>query len=111
MARRREAQRDRYAMKIAVTGHQIEIGDALKSHVSERLEQGVSKYFSDPIDAHVTFSREGAVFHTRVSVHVGKDLFAEANAEAHDVYASFNAAAEHAEKQLRRNKRKLREHH
>lgn len=98
-------------MKIAVTGHQIDIGDALKSHVSERLEQGVNKYFSDPIDAHVRFSREGAVFRAHVSVHVGKDLFAEAQAEGHDVYASFNEAAEHAEKQLRRNKRKLRDHH
>lgn len=98
-------------MKIAVTGHQIDIGDALKDHVSERLEQGVSKYFSDPIDAHVTFSREGTEFRAHVSVHVGKDLFAEAEARAHDIYASFNEAAEHAEKQLRRDKRKLREHH
>ena len=98
-------------MKIAVTGHQIDIGDALKDHVTERLEQGVSKYFSDPIDAHVTFSKERAMFRAHIQVHVGKDLFAEAQAEAHDVYACFNEAAEHAEKQLRRNKRKLREHH
>ena len=98
-------------MKIAVTGHQIEIGDALRSHVDERLEHGVSKYFADPIEAHVTFSREGVLFRTHVSVHVGKDLFAEARADANEIYASFNEAAEHVEKQLRRNKRKLRDHH
>lgn len=98
-------------MKIAVTGHQIDIGDALKSHVSERLEHGVSKYFADPIEAHVTFSREGVLFRTHVSVHVGKDLFAEGRADADEIYASFNEAAEHVEKQLRRNKRKLRDHH
>lgn len=98
-------------MKIAVTGHQIDIGDALRSHAEERLERGVSKYFADPIEAHVKFSREGELFRTHVSVHVGKDLFAEGRADDAEIYASFNAAAEHVEKQLRRNKRKLRDHH
>lgn len=98
-------------MHIAVTGHQIDIGDALREHIAQRLEHGVSKYFADPMDAHVVFSREGALFRAHVSVHVGKDLFAEGRADHADVYASFNAAAEHVDKQLRRNKRKLREHH
>ena len=102
---------DRNPMKIAVTGHQIDIGDALKAHVEERLNHGVSKYFTDPIEAHVRISREGAAFRSHVSVHIGKDLFAEGQAEAQEIYASFNTAAEHVEKQLRRNKRKLREHH
>ncbi len=98
-------------MKIAVTGHQIDIGDALKEHVAERLEHGVNKYFGDPIEAHVTFSREGGLFRAHVSVHIGKDLFAEGRADDAEVYASFNAAAEHVEKQLRRSKRRLRDHH
>ena len=90
---------------------EIDIGDALRVHVEERLERGVSKYFADPIEAHVKFSREGEQFRTHVSVHVGKDLFAEGRADDAEIYASFNAAAEHVEKQLRRNKRKLRDHH
>ena len=36
---------------------------------------------------------------------------AEGRADDAEIYASFNAAAEHVEKQLRRNKRKLRDHH
>lgn len=110
-ARRETDTVNRYTMKIAVTGHQIDIGDALRGHVEERLERGVSKYFADPIEAHVTFSREGEKFRSHVSVHVGKDLHAEGHADDADIYASFNASAEHVEKQLRRNKRKLRDHH
>lgn len=98
-------------MKIAVTGHQIEIGDALKKHVDDRLEHGVSKYFGDPLEAQVKFSREGDLFRAHVSVHVGKDLFAEGQADHADIYGSFNDAAEHVEKQLRRSKRRLRDHH
>ena len=85
-------------MKIAVTGHQIDIGDALKSHVTDRLEHGISKYFDGALEAHVRFSREGT-------------FYAEGQADDADIYASFNAAAEHVEKQLRRSKRKLRGHH
>lgn len=98
-------------MKIAVTGHQIDIGDALRQHVTERLEHGVSKYFDDAIEAHVRFSHEGGLYRAHISVHVGKDIFAEGQADDAEIYASFNAAAERAEKQLRRSKRKLRDHH
>ncbi len=98
-------------MKIAVTGHQIDIGDALKDHVTERLEHGISKYFDDALDAQVRFSREGTLYRARVSAHIGKDIFAEGQADDADIYTSFNAAAEHVEKQLRRSKRKLRGHH
>ena len=98
-------------MKIAVTGHQIDIGDALKSHVTDRLEHGISKYFDGALEAHVRFSREGTFYRAHVSAHVGKDIFAEGQADDADIYASFNAAAEHVEKQLRRSKRKLRGHH
>lgn len=98
-------------MKIAITGHQIDVGDALKAHATQHLENGVSKYFADPIEAHVTFSREGSDFLTHISVHVGHDIHAEGRGVDADAYASFNKAAEHAEKQLRRSKRKLRDHH
>lgn len=98
-------------MKIAVSGHQIDVGDALRKHVTERLEHGINKYFEDAIEAQVRFSREGTLYRAHVSAHVGKDIFAEGQADDADIYMSFNAAAEHVEKQLRRSKRKLRGHH
>lgn len=98
-------------MKIAVTGHQIDIGDALREHVTERIELGISKYFEDAMEAGVRFSREGTFYRAHVSVHVGKDIFAEGQADDVEIYASFNAATERVEKQLRRSKRKLRGHH
>lgn len=98
-------------MNVAITGKHIDIGDALRQHVSDRLADGVSKYFADPIEAHVTFSHEGPLYRARVSVHVGRGLLMEASADAPGIYDSFNAAAEHVEKQVRRRKRKVRNKH
>ena len=69
-------------MQIQVSGRQIDIGDALRQHVSERLTAGVAKYFDNVIDANVTFSREGHGYKCDCSVHgsAGINLFAEASA-------------------------------
>lgn len=100
-----------FVMQITVTGQQIDVGDALRGRVEERLDNSVSKYFDHAIDAHVAFSHEGAMFRTQIRVHVGKGLEWESHADESDIFASFGAAVEHLEKQLRRHKRKLRDHH
>ena len=98
-------------MQITVTGQQIDVGDALRVRVEKRLGNGVAKYFDHAIDAHVAFSHEGAMFRTHVRVHVGKGMLWESHADDADIHLSFSAAVEHLEKQLRRHKRKMRDHH
>ena len=98
-------------MQITVTGQQIDVGDSLRVRVEERLGNGVAKYFDHAIDAQVTFSHEGAMFRTHVRVHVGKGMLWESHADDPDIHVSFNTAVEHLEKQLRRRKRKMRDHH
>ncbi len=98
-------------MQISVTGQQIDIGEALRSYVEKRLAGSVDKYFDNAIDAQVVFSHEGARFRTHVRVHVGKGMEWESHADGVDIHTSFNAAVSHIEKQLRRYKRKKRDHH
>jgi ribosomal subunit interface protein len=98
-------------MNVAITGKHIDVGDALRKHVTDRLDDGVRKYFADPIEAHVTFSHEGPLYRTHVSLHVGRGLLMEASADAAEIYESFNVASEHVEKQVRRRKRKVRNKH
>ncbi len=98
-------------MQISVTGQQIDIGDALRSHVVKRIANSVTKYFDNAINAHVAFSHEGSLFRAQVRVHVGKGMEWESHADEKDIHTSFNAAVEHIEKQLRRYKRKRRDHH
>lgn len=90
----------------------MDLGDALRSHVSTKLEDINSKYFNRAIDATVTFSPEGQAFtKTHISIRIGKDIMVISDATENDPYISFDQAAEKVAKQLRRYKRKLRDHH
>ncbi len=99
------------AMRIQVSGKQIDIGEALRQHVEDRLGEAVSKYFDRPVEAVVTFSKEGHLFVTDSSVHLPTGMKAQATARAEEIYASFDGAVERMDKQLRRYKRRLKDHH
>ena len=98
-------------MQLSVTGKQLDVGDALRRHAETNLEASVAKYFDDAIEGTVVFSREAHLFRADISVHVGRGIQIQGQGEAADPYPAFDMALEHAAKQLRRHKRKLRSHH
>lgn len=99
-------------MQLTVQGKQMDLGDALKTHVEGKLEDLNSKFFNRAIDATVTFSPEGQAFtKTHISIRVGKDIMVISDATETDPYVAFDQAADKVAKQLRRYKRKLRDHH
>lgn len=98
-------------MRIQVNGKHIDIGDALRSHVADTVETAVRKYSERPVDAVVTFSREGHGYRCDFSVHLSTGLTAKASSTAGEIYASFDGGVERIEKQLRRYKRRLKDHH
>ena len=99
-------------MQTTVQGKQMELGDALRTHVEGKLEDINTKYFNRAIDAIVTFSPEGhAYIKTHISFRVGKDIMVSSDATENDPYAAFDQAAGKVAKQLQRYKQKLRDHH
>lgn len=101
-------------MEMTVQGKQIDVGDALREHVMDKLADINQKYFNHTTSATVTFSREGhsnSEFKVHISFLVGKNIQVVTEAVEGDPYASFEAAAEKAAKRLRRYKRRLRDHH
>ena len=98
-------------MEINVTGRKMNVGEALTTHVEDRLAIIVDKYFSRTIDASVTFATEGHTFRADVSCHASQGVNLQSRGEADDPYAAFEAAAEKVEKQLRRYKRRIKNHH
>ena len=98
-------------MDINVTGRKMNVGAALTSHVEERLETIADKYFSRTIDASTTFVKEGHLTRVDISLHANQGISLQARGEADDPYAAFEAASEKVEKQLRRYKRRLKNHH
>lgn len=98
-------------MQLTITGKQIDIGNALRTHVQTRLTLAVEKYFDRPIDASVTFSREGTAYRADCTLHLASGLYLQGQGRSNDIYASYDTAVEHLEKRLRRYKRRLRDHH
>jgi len=98
-------------MQLSVTGKQLDVGDALRQHAETNLRASVAKYFDEAIDGAIVFSRNAHLFRADISVHIGHGLQFQSTGEADDPYPAFDMALEHAAKQLRRHKRKLRDHH
>lgn len=98
-------------MRYQITGKQIDIGEALQSHVKSELGESVHKYAARPTDANVIFSKSAHEFVCEATVHLSTGLTASAKAHATEIYASFDACCEKMEKQLRRYKRRLKDHH
>ena len=98
-------------MRYQVSGKQIDIGNALQVHVEQELGAVIEKYAQRPTDALVVFSRSGHEFVCETVVHLSTGLTAQARATANEIYAAFEGCAEKMDKQLRRYKRRLKDHH
>ena len=99
--------------RIAIHGHQLDLGEALRSFVTERLTAVSAKYFGGAEDMTARFSPTGnGGFSCSVRVHSGHNLFFDGSAEAPEApeaRIAFTQALEHVAKQLRRRKRAMRE--
>lgn len=97
-------------MQVTVKGKQLDVGDALRTHVNETLTQMVGKYFANPLEATVVLSKEAHLYTADIQVHVGRGILLQSNAVASEPYPAFDEAAEKVAKRLRRYKRRLRDH-
>ena len=98
-------------MRYKISGKQIGIGAALQTHVQTELGEVVGKYAQRPTDANVVFSRSAHEFVCETTVHLSTGLTAQAKAHANEIYAAFDACCDKMETQLRRYKRRLKDHH
>lgn len=99
-------------MNLSVKGQHVDVGDALRAHIEEKLEVVKSKYFNRVTDATVLFSKPAEyLFRANVTFHVGHDVKVQATSENQDPYSAFDEAADRVAKQLRRYKTRLRDHH
>ena len=97
-------------MQVKVTGKNLDIGEALRAHVEQRLKQFREKYFEGTVHGHVTVAKQRSNFETDCSLHLATGLLIQAKFSAPDAMASFEGAAQHLEKQLKKYKHRLKSH-
>ena len=98
-------------MRYHISGKQIDIGEALQTHVKAELGEVVEKYAQRPTEAVIVFSRSAHEFVCETVIHLATGLNAQAKGHATEIYAAFESCREKMDKQLRRYKRRLRNHH
>ncbi|SES09494.1 ribosomal subunit interface protein [Tranquillimonas rosea] len=98
-------------MRYQISGKQIDIGEALQTHVRTEIDSVIAKYPGRPTDALVIFSKSAHEYCCESVVHLSTGLTVQAKGVATEIYSAFDQANEKMEKQLRRYKRRLKDHH
>lgn len=100
-------------MQIQVSGKGVDIGESLRTHVEGKLNEGISKYIDRVTSVHAVVTREAHLFRVDINGNLGTHagMVIKSRGESEDVYAAFDEALEKIEKQLRRYKRRITNHH
>jgi ribosomal subunit interface protein len=98
-------------MRTQISGRQIDVGQALQTHVTDEIGTILGKYSQRPTDAQVVFSKSGHEYVCESEVHLSTGMSVQARGRAAEIYAAFDACGEKMDKQLRRYKRRLKDHH
>lgn len=97
-------------MEIRVAGHQVETGESLRTHVSDRMLAMTDKYFSRAVGANVTFGRGPYDdFTCDIVAPVAQGMVLKSSNRANDAHVAFEGAADKIERQLKRYIGRLRE--
>ncbi|MEM6461804.1 MAG: ribosome-associated translation inhibitor RaiA [Pseudomonadota bacterium] len=98
-------------MSVRVSGKHMEIGEAFRARIEDRIGDAVTKFFDGGFSGQVTVEKSGSRFSTDCLIHLDTGASLQATGKALEPQASFDAAAERVEKRLRRYKRRLKDHH
>jgi ribosomal subunit interface protein len=97
-------------MIINVSGQNMDTGAAFQERSRELIEHIVEKYFTPAVSANVTLEKTDGGFYVRMRMNLTRRIELEASGFARDAHAALEDAGQHAEKRLRRHKRRLKNH-
>lgn len=97
-------------MLLTVTGKHIEITDAIRTHVQEKVDK-LPRFHNNVNRVEVVIEAgEGVNFSVEVITHVEHEELVLAKEVGADLYAALDAAFHKSERQLKKRKEKQRNH-
>jgi len=95
-------------MQIKLTGHHVEITDALRDYVESKMEK-IVRHFDHVIDIHCILEVEKLRHKAEATVLVSGDkLFADSVEE--NMYAAIDGLIDKLDRQVKKHKEKLTDH-
>jgi len=96
-------------MQITISGHQLDVTPPLKQYVSEKFER-IGRHFDSVTNTTVVLHVEKTRHVAEATINT-KGATLHANASAEDMYAAIDALVNKLDRQVRRHKEKLTNHH
>ncbi|MDG6773584.1 ribosome-associated translation inhibitor RaiA [Thiomicrorhabdus sp. ZW0627] len=95
-------------MQINITGHHMDLTDALRDYVTEKVGK-LERHFDHVTNVHVILTVEKQLQKAEATVHAsGADLFAQHDTE--DMYASIDGLVDKLDRQIIKHKEKMSDH-
>ena len=98
-------------MQVKITGKHLDIGDALRSHIEERLQALRERYFEGSVHATMIIEKQRGRFLADCMLHLATGLVLQSHAVNADATAVADGALSHLEKQLKKYTQRLKDHH
>jgi len=95
-------------MQVSITGRHIDLTEALKNHVHDKL-QHLKHSFDQMVDVQVVLSVEKIRQRCEITIHAS-GVTIHASEETDDMYASIDGAVDKLNRQLKRYRQKLKRH-
>lgn len=91
-------------MQLSISGHHIDVTEALRSYVEEKLQK-LERHYDHITNAHVILSVEKLQQRAEATLHIsGAELFADADCD--DMYAAIDKLTDKLDRQILRHKEK-----
>ncbi len=97
-------------MSLRVSGKNLDVGESLRQHVLDKVQDMIARYFDGSVGGHVVISREGSGYRSDCTLRLSSGVQLHAEGRAHEPYPCFEQAASKIEGRLRRYKQRLKGH-
>ena len=96
-------------MQLSVTGHHVEVSVPLRDYVTSKIEK-IERHFDHVSDVHCILTVEKLRHKAEATINVnGGTIYADATEE--DMYAAIDGLVDKLDRQIKKRKEKLVDHH
>lgn len=96
-------------MQLSISGHHVDVTDALKTYVEEKLQK-LERHYDHITNAHVILTVEKLQQRAEATVHIsGAEVFADADCD--DMYAAIDKLTDKLDRQILKHKEKIQDRH
>ncbi|MBI4696881.1 MAG: ribosome-associated translation inhibitor RaiA [Gammaproteobacteria bacterium] len=96
-------------MQLNISGHHVELSPALNDYIKSKLQR-IERHFDQVVDAHVVLGVERQRHKAEATIHVSGNTL-HAASEHDDMYAAIDLLLDKLDRQVRKHKEKVTNHH